>query len=54
MEDLGTRIVSLEQDSRVISCKANANDVPLDGIYIVIDSTPGTTNNRESVLEVQC
>ena len=54
MENPGTRIVSLEPDRRVISCKANANDVPLDGIYIIIDSTPRTTNDRESVLGEQC
>lgn len=53
MEDPGTRIVSLEPDRRVISCKANANDVPLNGVYIIIDRTPGTSNDRESVLQTQ-
>lgn len=50
MKDPGTRIVGLEADRGIVSCETKTYDVALHGIHIVIDRTPGASNNRERML----
>ena len=36
----------------IVSCKTNIYDIALHGIHIVIDRTPGASNNRERMLKL--
>lgn len=49
VHDPGARVVGLEPNSDIVRSVANADDVTLNGVSVVVGGTSGTANDTEGV-----